>query len=289
MIVLYTLLRSRQGRAIISIREDEIAAEASGINTTYYKLLAFTISAFFAGVAGGLYAHYLSVLDPANFDFNYSIEILVMVVLGGMGSLTGSVIAAIVLTILPELLRDFASARMLIYSILLVVMMIFRPTGLMGSREFSLWGLINKIKSMIVKPKAAAAGNTTAAEPPRDMLEVKDLGIQFGGLKALQGLNFTMNPGEIVGLIGPNGAGKTTVFNLLTAVYQPTTGAIRFCGNEHRRLLTSRIRSTELGIARTFQNIRLYQGYCRCWITSRSASMNQNMHYYRDRRGHVRG
>ena len=85
LIVLYTLLRSRQGRAIISIREDEIAAEASGINTTYYKLLAFTISAFFAGVAGGLYAHYLSVLDPANFDFNYSIEILVMVVLGGTG------------------------------------------------------------------------------------------------------------------------------------------------------------------------------------------------------------
>ena len=257
MIVLYTLLRSRQGRAIISIREDEIAAEASGINTTYYKLLAFTISAFFAGVAGGLYAHYLSVLDPANFDFNYSIEILVMVVLGGMGSLTGSVIAAIVLTILPELLRDFASARMLIYSILLVVMMIFRPTGLMGSREFSLWGLINKIKSMIVKPKAAAAGNTTAAEPPRDMLEVKDLGIQFGGLKALQGLNFTMNPGEIVGLIGPNGAGKTTVFNLLTAVYQPTQGSIML---EQKSILGKNTHQiTEMGIARTFQNIRLYK------------------------------
>ena len=188
MIVLYTLLRSRQGRAIISIREDEIAA---------------------------------------------------------------------VLTILPELLRDFASARMLIYSILLVVMMIFRPTGLMGSHEFSLWGLINKIKSMIVKPKAAAAGNTTAAEPPRDMLEVKDLGIQFGGLKALQGLNFTMNPGEIVGLIGPNGAGKTTVFNLLTAVYQPTQGSIML---EQKSILGKNTHQiTEMGIARTFQNIRLYK------------------------------
>lgn len=257
LFLICTLIRSRHGRAILSIREDEIAAEASGINTTYYKLLAFTISAFFAGVAGGLYAHYLSVLDPANFDFNYSIEILVMVVLGGMGSLTGSVIAAIVLTILPELLRDFASARMLIYSILLVVMMIFRPTGLMGSREFSLWGLINKIKSMIVKPKAAAAGNTTAAEPPRDMLEVKDLGIQFGGLKALQGLNFTMNPGEIVGLIGPNGAGKTTVFNLLTAVYQPTQGSIML---EQKSILGKNTHQiTEMGIARTFQNIRLYK------------------------------
>ena len=257
MIVLYTLLRSRQGRAIISIREDEIAAEASGINTTYYKLLAFTISAFFAGVAGGLYAHYLSVLDPANFDFNYSIEILVMVVLGGMGSLTGSVIAAIVLTILPELLRDFASARMLIYSILLVVMMIFRPTGLMGSHEFSLWGLINKIKSMIVKPKAAAAGNTTAAEPPRDMLEVKDLGIQFGGLKAVDDFNIEIGESELVGLIGPNGAGKTTVFNLITGVYKPTEGSFYLCGERMNGKKTHQI--VQAGIARTFQNIRLFK------------------------------
>lgn len=258
LVVLFTLLRSRQGRAIISIREDEVAAEASGINTTYYKLLAFTISAFFAGVAGGLYAHYLSVLDPANFDFNYSIEILVMVVLGGMGSLTGSVIAAIVLTILPEALRDFASARMLIYSIVLIVMMIFRPSGLLGTREFSLWGMIMRIKNMIVKPGDKSAKEATSAtEPPRDMLEVKDLGIQFGGLKALQGLSFTMNPGEIVGLIGPNGAGKTTVFNLLTAVYQPTTGSIML---EQKSLIGKNTHQiTEMGIARTFQNIRLYK------------------------------
>ena len=258
LVVLFTLLRSRQGRAIISIREDEVAAEASGINTTYYKLLAFTISAFFAGVAGGLYAHYLSVLDPTNFDFNYSIEILVMVVLGGMGSLTGSVIAAIVLTILPEALRDFASARMLIYSVLLIIMMIFRPSGLLGTREFSLWGLIMQIKRRIFKSGAqGGAEQAEAAEPPRDMLEVKDLGIQFGGLKALQGLSFAMNPGEIVGLIGPNGAGKTTVFNLLTAVYQPTTGSIML---EQKSLLGKNTHQiTEMGIARTFQNIRLYK------------------------------
>ena len=258
LVVLFTLLRSRQGRAIISILEDEVAAEASGINTTYYKLLAFTISAFFAGVAGGLYAHYLSVLDPTNFDFNYSIEILVMVVLGGMGSLTGSVIAAIVLTILPEALRDFASARMLIYSVLLIIMIIFRPSGLMGTREFSLWGLIMQIKRRVFKSGAQGGSEQAeAVEPPRDMLEVKDLGIQFGGLKALQGLSFTMNPGEIVGLIGPNGAGKTTVFNLLTAVYQPTTGSIML---EQKSLLGKNTHQiTEMGIARTFQNIRLYK------------------------------
>lgn len=114
--IICSFIRSRHGRAVIAIREDEIAAESSGINTTFYKLLAFIVAAFFAGVAGGLYAHHIGVLNPSKFDFNYSVEILIMVVLGGMGSITGSVIAAIALTILPEMLRGFAEYRMLLYS-----------------------------------------------------------------------------------------------------------------------------------------------------------------------------
>jgi branched-chain amino acid transport system permease protein len=137
IVIIFLLIRSRHGRAIISIREDEIAAESSGINTTYYKLLAFTVAAFFAGIAGGLYAHKNSVLDANKFNFNYSIDIMVMVVLGGMGSITGSIIAAIVLTILPELLRGFDSYRMLIYAVLLIVMMLFKPSGLLGRYELS--------------------------------------------------------------------------------------------------------------------------------------------------------
>ncbi|NLJ31648.1 MAG: branched-chain amino acid ABC transporter permease, partial [Clostridiales bacterium] len=136
--VIYSFIKSRHGRAVIAIREDEIAAEASGINTTYYKLLAFILAAAIAGVAGGLYAHHIGVLNPAKFDFNYSIEILVMVVLGGMGSITGSVISATVLTILPELLRQFSDYRMLAYSIILILMMLFKPSGLLGQREISL-------------------------------------------------------------------------------------------------------------------------------------------------------
>lgn len=135
-----TLIRSRHGRAIISIRENEIAAAACGVNTTFYKTLAFTIAAFFAGIGGGLYAHYVGVLSATSFGFNKSIEILVMVVLGGMGSIAGSVISATALTILPELLRAFADWRMVIYSLLLVVAMIFRPKGLMGTYDFSLVG-----------------------------------------------------------------------------------------------------------------------------------------------------
>lgn len=142
--VIYSFIRSRHGRAVIAIREDEIAAEASGINTTYYKLLAFILAAFFAGIAGGLYAHHIGVLDPSKFNFNYSVEILVMVVLGGMGSITGSVISATVLTILPEALREFSDYRMLIYSVILIIVMLFRSEGLMGQRELSLRKLAEK-------------------------------------------------------------------------------------------------------------------------------------------------
>lgn len=141
---------------MIAIREDEIAAEAAGIHTTYYKLLAFVLAAFFAGIAGGLYAHHIGVLDPSKFDFNYSVEILIMVVLGGMGSITGSVVAAIVLTLLPELLRGFSEYRMLIYSIILICVMLFKPSGLLGQHEFSLTKILNKFRGKKAESKKEA-------------------------------------------------------------------------------------------------------------------------------------
>ncbi|MBR2802469.1 MAG: branched-chain amino acid ABC transporter permease [Erysipelotrichaceae bacterium] len=119
-----SLIASRHGRAIISIREDEIAAEASGIDTNRYKIIGFVFSAFFAGVGGALYAHYLRFLQPGIFTLDKSIEILVMVVLGGMGSIRGSVISATILTVLPELLRGFSDYRMLVYSLVLILMML---------------------------------------------------------------------------------------------------------------------------------------------------------------------
>ena len=149
VIIMTCFLRSRHGRAVISIRENEIAAEACGIRTTYYKMAAFVLSAFFAGVAGALYAHHIGVLSPAKFDFNYSIEFLVMVVLGGMGSITGSIVAAVALTVLPELLREFSDYRMVIYAVLLVVTMLFKPSGLMGKYEFSLIRFLRKIGALL--------------------------------------------------------------------------------------------------------------------------------------------
>ena len=141
----YTFGRSRHGRSVIAIREDEIAAEAMGVNTTYYKLFAFVLAAFIAGVAGGLYAHHIGMIDPSKFDFNRSVEIIIMVVLGGMGSISGSVISATVLTILPEVLRGFADYRMLLYSVILICVMLFRPSGLLGRYEISLPGLVDKL------------------------------------------------------------------------------------------------------------------------------------------------
>ena len=144
---IHTMIKSRHGRAVLAIRDNEIAAESCGIQTTYYKVMAFAFSAAFAGLAGGLYAGYLGVLDPASFDFMKSIEILVMVVLGGMGSMLGSILSATVLTILPEALRSFADYRMVLYSVVLIFMMIFRPGGLLGSYDFSLSRLISKALS----------------------------------------------------------------------------------------------------------------------------------------------
>ena len=129
----------------LMIGRNEIAAESCGIQTTYYKVMAFAFSAAFAGLAGGLYACYLGVLDPSTFGFMKSIEILVMVVLGGMGSMLGSILSATVLTILPEATRSFDSYRMVIYSLVLILMMIFRPGGLLGSYDFSMSRIVEKV------------------------------------------------------------------------------------------------------------------------------------------------
>lgn len=145
IVVVVNIVKSTKGRAMLAIRENEIAAEAMGVNTTKYKVVAFFISALIAGFAGGLFSHYTAFIQPTTFNFLKSIEIVTFVVLGGMGSITGSVIAAIILTILPEALREFADLRMIFYSITLVVLMIFRPQGLLGTLEIT--DLIEKFKN----------------------------------------------------------------------------------------------------------------------------------------------
>jgi branched-chain amino acid transport system permease protein len=135
VLVARRVLASSHGRALLAIREDEVAAEAMGVDTTGYKVRAFAIAAFFAGIAGGLFGHYLTTLGPRSFTFIKSFEIVVMVVLGGLGSISGSILSATVLTVLPELLRSFERYRMTLYAVLLIGLMLTRPTGLFGARE----------------------------------------------------------------------------------------------------------------------------------------------------------
>lgn len=145
------LLRGSHGRAIVSIREDEIAAESMGIYTFKYKTLAFVIGAGFAGVAGSLFAHTTQFISPTNFTFMWSVIILLMIILGGLGSITGSIVGAVILTILPELLRFFGDTisqwRMVVYSVLLIVLMLARPTGIFGKHEFDIMALFGKKKN----------------------------------------------------------------------------------------------------------------------------------------------
>ena len=242
LFIVLNLIDSRDGRAIMSIRDNRIASESIGINITKYKLMAFTISAALAGAAGALYAHNLATLQASKFNYNTSILILVFVVLGGIGNIRGSIIAAAVLTALPELLRGLSGYRMLIYSIILIAMMIFNwaPAVLeWRERHFE-----SCSADMERRPSEMA------------MLEVKNLGISFGGLRAVNEFDVTIEKGELYGLIGPNGAGKTTVFNLLTGVYKPDQGRVILDGQDITGKRTIEI--SRCGIARTFQNIRLF-------------------------------
>jgi branched-chain amino acid transport system permease protein len=133
--IVTTMVHSTYGRGFLAVHDDEIAAEAMGVNTTKYKVLAFVVSSFFAGIAGGLYAHFKQYINPDGFNFMRSIEIVVMVILGGMGNTIGVIFAAVLLTILPEVLRPVSDYRMIIYSLLIVLLMLIRPQGLFTLRR----------------------------------------------------------------------------------------------------------------------------------------------------------
>ncbi len=167
LVVIHNIVKSNAGRALISIREDELAAEAMGVNTTRYKVSSFVIGSAFAGVAGALFAHYNKFLHTNDFQFIKSFEIIIMIVIGGMGSMTGAILGAIIVTLLPELLRQlpaiqvgsttfqFADLRLVIFALILILTMILRPQGILGTREFGL--------SWLKRPQKQAEGDEGTA------------------------------------------------------------------------------------------------------------------------------
>ncbi len=239
---------SSHGLAFMSVREDEIAADAMGVNTTRVKVSAFVLSAFFAGVGGVLYAH-AKFIKPDVFGFTLSMAYVVMIVLGGTGSITGATLAAIVLTALPEALKPVRDSvhfqneyLQVIYALILVLMMILRPSGVFGMGELSFAGLRRWFFRKHSPDPVVSAETTTAPLPPAErrpleageplVLDLAGLTRRFGGLTAVGDVNIQLQRGELVGLIGPNGAGKTTLFNLLTGVYEPSEGTLAFCGSQ---------------------------------------------------------
>lgn len=143
---LFVFIRSRHGRAIISIKEDEIAAESVGIPTTFYKVYGFVVSAFIAGIGGGALGFYQRILDPKKFNFMLSVEFFIVVVLGGMGSITGTILAALILAFINEFLYSIDELRLVIYAVTLIVLMIFKPDGIFGRKEFSLVKFLERFK-----------------------------------------------------------------------------------------------------------------------------------------------
>ena len=264
----FRIKRSRYGRGWEAIREDELAAEAMGVNTTKMKLFAFAGGAFIAGATGTLFATLQESVFPNNFDFPQLVIVYCMVILGGLGNIVGVILGAILLSILPEFLREYGAYRMMSYGLILIVLMALRPQGIMGEIGFLTKGKRRPDKEETGVLRASTDLYYTEkdqTEQPtgaryrrngRSMLELKNITMNFGGLKALDDLSLTLHEREILSMIGPNGAGKTTVFNIVSGIYPPSSGKVLFEGTDITGLRPHQV--VKAGIARTFQNLRLF-------------------------------
>ena len=280
LIFVSTRLRdSRIGRAWMAIREDEIAAGAMGVYLARYKLLAFATGAAFAGATGVFYIAKLQTATPEMFGYPVSIMILVMVVLGGIGSVWGVVLGAVVLQLLqswwledlsgwiqsfghmvgsPFLEKlDLTQSIELIFGIILVLMMLFRRGGLMPAYRHQA-ALSFDQQHAEVRRGSAVGIKGLGADPYTDgpVLEVRGVTVRFGGLVALNAIDLTVPQGSVVAVIGPNGSGKSTLFNAITGLTEAESGTILFRGHELLGLRPDQV--LDAGVARTFQNIRLF-------------------------------
>jgi branched-chain amino acid transport system permease protein len=284
VLVIVRLTRSRVGRAWAAVREDEDAAEAMGVPAFKMKLWAFAVGAAIGGLGGWLYASRVGFINPDNFLFFLSLIILSAVVMGGMGSITGVIAGAFAIAFIPEYLREAAAGetltrwlntliggnasditefRVLLFGVALVLVVVFRPQGLLPSRRRAA-----ELGAAVIGPDEElvplAAADAVPVDEPLDLhrdgaghvLELDGVRVVFGGVVALDDFDLTVDEGEIVAVIGPNGAGKTTFFNAVTGVARTAAGDVSLAGSNlagrhpHQR--------TVAGLARTFQNIRLF-------------------------------
>ncbi len=247
----HRLAHSAWGKAMVAVRDAEVAARSIGLNPVSVKAAAFMLSAVFAGLSGGLFAALLAFVAPDSFPFSQSILFLFACVVGGAGWVFGPAVGAVITVVLPEMLSSLAEYRLLFFGSLLLVVLWLAPEGILGT----IARLFRR-----TDPRGAQAGDVAAfltsgaAHAP---LDVTDIGITFGGIKAAAHVSFMAAPGKITSVIGPNGAGKTTVLNMIGGFYKPSTGSIRLSGQELAGAPAWKV--ARAGIGRTYQTTKLFE------------------------------
>jgi branched-chain amino acid transport system permease protein len=249
------LVRGRSGRAFETIRNDELAAEVLGVPTRRYKIIAFAYAGALAGLAGAIYAAFLGIVVPDAVSVQLSITLLLMVVLGGSGSVSGALIGAAVLAVIDVSGHQFENSREVAYGVLVIAVVIAAPGGL--------FGLIRRRIAVPAAPRRATMAAATPAErvpivaPTGGVpLAVDAVTKRFGGLVAVSDVSFALAPGTLTSLIGPNGAGKTTLFNAICGIGRLSAGRVTIAGTDVTGSQPHRIAA--LGVGRTFQNARLF-------------------------------
>jgi branched-chain amino acid transport system permease protein len=259
----HNVMESRYGRAMRAVAQSETAARALGINPTAKRVLAFVLASAAAGIAGALYAYLNRYVNPDTFAFGDSIRFLLMVILGGSGTVMGPLVGAGVLTWIPNVLQGFGKWQLFAYGALLAIVIFVLPKGIVGTLR-DLTGLIfnrGRKQERASAPWPAASPATeqllkVEAATGSAVVETRDLTIRFGGLTAVNAVNMTVAPATVHAVIGPNGAGKTTLLNAISGFYKPTEGAILVAG--HPLGGAESFAVARAGLTRTFQNTELF-------------------------------
>ena len=246
------LAQSAWGLAMRAVRDSEVAAGSMAVNPLAVRTLAFVISAVLAGIAGSFFASASTFVTPSTFPFFQSIVFVLVVIIGGAGRLYGPLIGAVVVVGLPEVLSGFAEYRLLMFGIMLLAVLLYAPGGITGVVA----ARFKRLPEAAAPPAPISVQSSLFTGANKQALEVTDLGIAFGGLRAVADLSLRVEGGRITSIIGPNGAGKTTVLNMLCGFYRPQTGSIRLGEQELGGQPAYRV--ARAGIARTFQTPQLF-------------------------------
>lgn len=259
--VMSNITRSRIGRALFAIHYSEVAAGSLGISRGGAKQLAYTLSGGTAGLAGGFYAHLVGYLGPDSFALHRSIEVLVISIVGGLGSIPGQIISATLFTFLPEKLQIFAEYQFIVYGLILTFSLILLPKGIAGlvldPPRFIRPAALRKAAARGVVPPDLARVPTSGQGGP--VLTAENVTMTFGGLTALSGVSLSLAPGRIMALVGPNGSGKSTFVNVVSGIYRPTAGRVVFMGRDVTGRPDHEV--ARAGLIRTFQDPRLVPNF----------------------------